>query len=164
MSALSVIRDRWTISRYGPAGPQSFVHLRQPASVSFSAGSASTGAGAGKCEGHQVSTNGTRSPSPTVKSATVLRSAPRVLTGVCSRRQSGPATELMPPSMRCTHGTTEPYPKRMISSIRMGTRPRFPTTMRSTSVPSPRMGIMSRTVALPSPVSNSVSRMSVPSR
>ena len=71
--------------------------------------SASTGSGGGSCEGYQVSTKGTRSPAATSNSATVLRSSPRVGTGVLSRSASGPATaRSSPPSVRVTHGTTEP--------------------------------------------------------
>ena len=68
----------------------------------------------------------------------------------------------MPPSIARTHGTIAPYPKRISNSIRIGTRPRWPATMRTTSVPWPKMGIRSINVTAPSAVSSSVSRISVP--
>ena len=106
--------------------------------------------------------NGTRSPAPTVNRATVLSPSPWVGTGVISRSTSGPPTASMPPSIARTHGTIAPYPKRISNSIRIGTRPRWPATMRTTSVPWPKMGIRSINVTAPSAVSSSVSRISVP--
>jgi hypothetical protein len=53
----------------------------------------------------------------------------------------------------------------MISSIRIGTRPRSPRTMRtSCGAPPSRGGMKSMTRAAPSAVSKSVSKTSVPSR
>ena len=64
--------------------------------------------GAGRCEACQVSMNGTRSPSATVKSATVLQFSPRSGTGVRSQTESGPAIACSAPSTCRTQGTIEP--------------------------------------------------------
>src|SRR5207253_3981507 len=68
--SLRVMSERSTICRYGPDTWHRVDHSLQPAWLSFSACSASTWPGSGKCEGDQVSTNGIRSPSPTEKLAT----------------------------------------------------------------------------------------------
>ena len=76
--------------------------------MSPSAWLASSARGAGRCEGCQVSMNGTRSPSATVNSATVVQFSPRSGTGVRSQTVSGPATACSAPSMCRTQGTIEP--------------------------------------------------------
>ena len=72
-----------------------------------------------------MSTKGTVSPSPTSKSATVVRSSPRVSTGVRSTVMSGPqiASSAEPSSLFLTQGISAPKPKRITSSIRIFTRP-----------------------------------------
>jgi hypothetical protein len=64
--------------------------------------------GAGRCEACQVSMNGARSPSATVKSATVVQFSPRTGTGVRSQTESGPAMACSAPSTCRTQGTIEP--------------------------------------------------------
>ena len=60
--------------------------------VASSSASGSRTRGGGSCDGYQVRTNGARSPGPTVNSATVVKSTPRVVVGVRSSSASGPAT------------------------------------------------------------------------
>ncbi len=78
---------------------------------------------------------------------------------------SGPAVAKMSSvSFRVTHGTHPPYPNRTINSIRIGTVPRLPTTMRTTldEARPPRTGMKSiNTTAPPSAVVNAVSTISV---
>ena len=71
-------------------------------------------------------TKGTVSPSPTSKSATVVKSSPRVSTGVRSTVMSWPAiaSSAVPSSFFLTQGMSLPKPKRMTSSIRIFTLPR----------------------------------------
>ena len=72
-----------------------------------------------------MSTKGTVSPSPTSKSATVVRSSPRVSTGVRSTVMSCPqiASSAEPSSLFLTQGISVPKPKRITSCIRILTRP-----------------------------------------
>jgi len=83
-------------------------HLRHHRTVDRSARSASTLSGAVTCDGCHASTNGTRSPGATTKSATVVIPAPRVATGVRRYTASGPAIAVSEPSARRTQGTVEP--------------------------------------------------------
>jgi hypothetical protein len=55
-----------------------------------------------------VSTNGTDSPSATLKVAMCARSRPVNWTGVRSQTASGPAVALMPPLIWVSQGTMEP--------------------------------------------------------
>ncbi len=86
--------------------------------------------------------------------------------GVRSTAILGPAIARSAPfSSRVTQGTHEPKSKRTTSSMRIGTWPRSPATMRTRSETAPRIGMKSITVAaLPSGNSNRVSRIKVPSR
>ena len=79
---------------------------------------------------------------------------------------SGPqiASRLVPSSLFLTQGTSLPKPKRMMSSIRIFTRPVTPRTSRTTSDALPRGGMKSMTATLPPEVSKRVSRISVLSR
>jgi hypothetical protein len=83
-------------------------HWPHQASVSSIARIGSIVRGEGMCEACQVSLNGTRSPSDTVNSATLLRFSPWTSTGVRSHTESGPAMACSAPSVRRTHGTIEP--------------------------------------------------------
>ena len=114
--------------------------------------------------GYHDSEKGTDWPSDTVNSATVDRSLPWVSTVVHSDRASGPATAVKVPSVRRTHGTTCPYPNRMVSSISMVTVPRTPSTRRTTSGWAWRMGMQSTTRTVPSSVTNSDSSTRVSPR
>ncbi len=97
-----------------------------------------------------MSTNGFRSPASTVKSATVRRFSPRIGTGVRSASASGPAIAMrVSSSTRRTHGTIEPYSKRITSSSRIGTEPSSPSTILTTSGSWPRGGMKSITRTLP---------------
>ena len=56
-----------------------------------------------------MSSNGMRSPSRTVNSASVLKSSPRERHGGTKQQRVGPGNgDQIPPSMRRTHGTIEP--------------------------------------------------------
>jgi hypothetical protein len=105
------------------------------------------------------------SPSPTSKSATVVKSSPRVSTGVRSTVMSGPQiASSAPSSVRLTQGISVPNPNRMTSCIASVTRPRMPRTSRTTSEALPRGGMKSISATMPLAVSNRVSRISVLSR
>ena len=125
---------------------------------------ASTGRGGASLAGYQDRENGTVWPSVTVNSDTVDRSDPWVGTVVHSDSASGPATAVSVPSVRRTQGTTWPYPKRMVRCISMVTVPRTPSTSRTTSGCSWRMGMQSMIRTVPSSVTNSDSRTSVSPR
>ncbi len=87
------------------------LHSRQKLSVSASACSGSIGSGTSSCDGNQVRTKGTRSPSSTENSETVRMSSPRVSAGVRKQSASGPAmaTRVSSSCVRLrTHGTTRP--------------------------------------------------------
>ncbi len=94
VSAFRVISERSTASRYGPSYVHRAVHFAQSCSVCFSALCGSISFGRGECEGCQVSTNATLSPSATVNEEQVLNCWPHVLTGgsLRSQTESGPAT------------------------------------------------------------------------
>jgi len=83
-------------------------HSPHQASVSPRARTGSMRRGAGRCEACQVSMNGTRSPSATVKSARERQFSPHTGTGVRSQTESGPATACRAPSTCRTQGTIEP--------------------------------------------------------
>jgi hypothetical protein len=100
--------DRRTASRHSPWYLHPADQSRQYASVSRSACSGSTEAGASWNDGNHVRTKGTRSPGRTVNSEIVCRFSPWVLAGVVKKTASGPATANRPPSTRRTHGTTAP--------------------------------------------------------
>ena len=100
--------------------------------VASSAAAASIGAGSAACEEAWVSTSGIVSPAATVKVATVVRSAPRCVTGLRSSTISGPQiARIVPSDRRSTQGTEAPYSKRRTSSLSIATRPRSPRTMRT---------------------------------
>ena len=61
-----------------------------------------------RCDGWYARVNGTRSPAPTSKSQTVLKSWPCIRTGLVTFTVSGPAVAEMPQSVLWTHGTIEP--------------------------------------------------------
>src|SRR6266508_1815317 len=82
VSALSVIRDRCTISLHSPSYPDFFVQSCHHDIVRESARVGLAACGTLSCDGNQASVNGTRSPRRTVKSATVEWPTPRVSTGV----------------------------------------------------------------------------------
>ncbi len=65
-------------------------------------------AGTGSWERYQVSTNGTCSPSATLKVATECRSSPWTCTGVVRHKASGPPTAQVRPSILRTQGTMDP--------------------------------------------------------
>ena len=108
-----------------------------------------------------MSTNGTRWPAATTNSAAVVRPRPSRATGACKRRASGPATALMPSSVRRTHGTTEPYSKRITNSVCIVTLPRKPSTTRTRFGAVSRTGMKSVTATAPSAVSCSVRKTRV---
>ncbi len=56
----------------------------------------------------QARVKGTRSPLPTVNSATVVIALPLRATGVESRAEFGPAMATIPSSFACTQGTAAP--------------------------------------------------------
>src|SRR3954453_18166356 len=123
--AFSVMAERKTASDHSP--PPSAVCGSDQSCQNFVTVSrtvlASMGPGIGQYEGDQVSEKGTSSPSLTRNSATVAIPSPRTSAGVVSVNRSGPATAGARPSVRRgTHGTTEPYSGRMMSSIRIYTR------------------------------------------
>ena len=96
-------RDQRAQDRLAPSAPavdcSRSDHSRHQRSVSSSACvGVELGRRARSCEGYQVRSNGTRWPSATVKSATVVRSSPRSSTSVRSRSMSGPAIAEIPPS------------------------------------------------------------------
>src|SRR5665647_1979413 len=97
------------------------VQSAQKSIVSRRAFWGSTIAGACSWLGCQVSTNGTLSPARTVNSETVAQSCPCVGAGVRSRMASGPATAIICPAWRRTHGTTWPSSKRSRSVERTAT-------------------------------------------
>lgn len=111
-----------------------------------------------------MSTKGTRSPGPTTTSATVAMPSPWVATGVSRCTASGPATARTPVGVCRTHGTMSPYPNRSLRSERTHTRPRTPSTIRTSSIVPSRGGMKSITRTVPSGVSHSVCRTSVSSR
>ena len=162
--ALRIISERTTASRCGPSKRQCPDHSRHQCSASAAARDASAGAGAGSCDARHVKANGTRCPSHTSKSAAVT--SPSSLRGTPAWRwtRSGPATATIPPSTGRSRGTTEPKSKRRASSIRTGTLPRRPSTMRTRSGWSARGGMQSMTATVPEAVSNSVSSTSVSPR
>src|SRR4051794_6999921 len=108
VSAFSVMSERSTSSRQAPRYVHLAVHSRHHATESAIAASASSGTGDGRCDGCQTITNGAFSPSWTVNVAVVVRSWPRVLTGVKRQSELGPATARRAPSRLTTQGTTEP--------------------------------------------------------
>lgn len=78
--------------------------------------------------------NGTSSPADTMNPAVVVKPSPLSSTGQRSSSECGPAVATSVGPTRRTQGTCAPYPKRMMSSMRMGTRPRTPFTTRTTRV------------------------------
>ncbi len=108
VSAFSTISDRSTSSRHSPRYEHCAAHASHHRQVRSTAASASIGWRARRFDGCHDSTNGTRSPARTVKEARVVRSIPRVCTGVHSESASGPPMAHSMPSTRRTHGTIEP--------------------------------------------------------
>src|SRR5882724_2822881 len=107
-------------------------------------------------DGYHVMVNGTTSPALTLNSATDAKSSPLTSTGVVRRSESGPPTASRSPSTVRTHGTIDPLSKRIVRSIRMGTRPRRPSTSRTIWRYSSRGGMQSITTTVPSSVMYSV--------
>src|SRR3981081_1477260 len=102
------------------------------------------------------------SPSLTSKPATVVRSSPRVSTGVRNTVMSGPEIACKAPSaVRLTQGISMPNPKRITSCICSLTLPVMPRTSRTTSEALPRGGMKSISATTPFAVSKRVSRISV---
>ncbi len=141
-----------------PSYEQGPSHFFQYSSVRCSASKGSTGSGAGRWEGCQVRTKGTRSPAETVKSAVWASPCAVGVTGVDSHTDSGPAMPVNCPRTRCIQGTTLPYSKRSRRSMCSSTVPDRPSTMRTTQGAPARRGMKSTTVARPVAVSHSVSR------
>ncbi len=141
---------------------QRSVHFAQSCSVCWSALWGSISFGRGECEGCQVSTNATLSPSETVNEEQVLNCWPHVLTGgsLRSHTESGPATATRWPCDLRTHGTTEPKSKRSRSTELMSTVPLTPSTIRIRSGALSRCGMKSTTFTVPVRVSQYVSRTS----
>ena len=101
--------DRMTASSHSPCDVFRDDHSVQNSSVASIADSGSTGSGASTCDDPCVRTNGIVSPLATSKSATVLRSSPRIGAGVFNVTRSGPAiARSVPSSVRVTHGTARP--------------------------------------------------------
>src|SRR5205807_5299490 len=105
---LRVTSERTTASSHGVFRWQRFTHFFQYFSVSRNAWSAWIARGGLEYEANQVSTNGTRSPFLTVNSATVVKSLPRVFTGVRKMSPFGPAIASNPPCAVRTHGIVRP--------------------------------------------------------
>ena len=109
MSAFNVTSERMTTSRQGPWYVQRDDHSFHVFSVLATTAAASAGPGGGSCEGYQLRTNGTRDPSVTSNSATVVNSRPCISTGVCKQTASGPPIAVrIPSAVRCTHGRIAP--------------------------------------------------------
>jgi len=88
LSAVSTTGGLRTSSSHGPACWQRLDHVSHQRCVWASSRSASSGRGGGRCEGCQLSTNGTLSPARTVKSATVVISLPSSFCSITARRVS----------------------------------------------------------------------------
>ena len=83
--------------------------------------------------------------------------SPRVCAVVHSANPSGPAIATSWPSKRRTHGTTDPYSKRISRSMRISTAPLEHSTNRTTLGLCSLSGMQSVMRTLPSGRSNSLS-------
>ena len=127
------MRERWTSGVHLPSYVHRSIHARHHDSACERSRSGSPAAEGPAVEGCQLRVKGTRVPAGTANRATVVGSSPLASTGVRSVRASGPATASSAEPTRRTQGTIHPWSKRMTSCIRMGTRPRTPSTIRTRS-------------------------------
>ena len=116
----------------------------------------------GSCDGYQVRTNGTRSPSRTVNSADRAHVLAADARPACAARaRPGRRSRCGRRRSAATHGTIGRSRSGSRAPSPSSTSPRRPSTMRTRSGASPRGGMKSITRTAPSSVSNSVSSTSV---